>query len=312
MRTLISDNLRVAAEKLRGPIPRRILGKTGLSVTQLGLGGGCLPALEDKPDEALHAITRAIELGINYVDTAPEYGPCEERIGQILPPVRQHMIVATKTQDRTADGSMRLLEKSLKNLRTDYIDIWQIHHIDHQDEVKAIFAKDGAVKALQAAKEEGVVRHIGITGHYDPKPLLTAIKRFEFDTILMAVNAADVHKNSFQKELLPEAKKQNLGIIGMKIASLGKIFHAWGLNSMKDALDYVLSLPVSTALVGIDNEKHLHENVSLAKDFKQLTPKQMEDLEEKTKEYAHLANFFRKGNEEYNAWWKAYPQKKKS
>jgi len=294
-----------------GPIPKRLLGKTGVSVTQLGLGAGGVLGRDTETDIVLSVLADAIDLGINYIDTAPEYGPSEEYIGLVLPAVRNKIVLASKTQDRTRDGSMRLLEKSLKRLRTDYLDIWQIHHIDHSDEVKEIFATDGAIKALQEAKEQGMVRYVGITGHYDPKPLLSAIKRFDFDTILMAVNAADVHKQSFIKELLPEAKRQNLGIIGMKVCCLGRIFHSWGINSMKQALDYVLSLPVSTAIVGIDNHKQLHENVALAKEFKNLKPKEMDDLEDKTKNYHHLANFFRKGNEDYNPWWKAYPQKKK-
>jgi len=311
LRNLHTNKIRKLAADIMGPIPKRLLGKTGVSVTQLGLGAGGVLGRDTETDIALSVLADAIDLGINYIDTAPEYGPSEEYIGLVLPAVRNKIVLASKTQDRTRDGSMRLLEKSLKRLRTDYLDIWQIHHIDHSDEVKEIFATDGAIKALQEAKEQGMVRYVGITGHYDPKPLLSAIKRFDFDTILMAVNAADVHKQSFIKELLPEAKRQNLGIIGMKVCCLGRIFHSWGINSMKQALDYVLSLPVSTAIVGIDNHKQLHENVALAKEFKNLKPKEMDDLEDKTKNYHHLANFFRKGNEDYNPWWKAYPQKKK-
>lgn len=311
LRNLHTNKIRKLAADIMGPIPKRLLGKTGVSVTQLGLGAGGVLGRDTETDIVLSVLADAIDLGINYIDTAPEYGPSEEYIGLVLPAVRNKIVLASKTQDRTRDGSMRLLEKSLKRLRTDYLDIWQIHHIDHSDEVKEIFATDGAIKALQEAKEQGMVRYVGITGHYDPKPLLSAIKRFDFDTILMAVNAADVHKQSFIKELLPEAKRQNLGIIGMKVCCLGRIFHSWGINSMKQALDYVLSLPVSTAIVGIDNHKQLHENVALAKEFKNLKPKEMDDLEDKTKNYHHLANFFRKGNEDYNPWWKAYPQKKK-
>lgn len=312
MRYLLSDKLRQAAQIVAGPIPKRTLGKTGISVSMLGLGGGCLVSLKDKEDEAIDLIRTAISLGINYIDTAVEYGPSEERIGQALEDVdRSRLVLATKTQDRTRDGSMRLLEASLKKLRTDYVDVWQIHHIDHQDEVKKIFGEGGAVEALQEAKEDGRVRYIGVTGHYDPAPLLSTIKKAEFDTILMAVNAADVHKASFQKSLLPEAKKQGLGVIGMKIPAMGRIFHPSGLNSMKDALDYVWSLPVATSIVGMDNIRQLEEDVMFAKMYKKRTPSQMKELEDKTKEYAHLANFFRKGNEEYNPWWKPYGYKGK-
>lgn len=305
----ISDKLKESALRIAGGIPRRTLGKTGLSVTQLGLGGGCLISLKDKPDEAIDLIRTAVSLGINYIDTAPAYGPSEERVGEALVGMRGDLILATKTDDRTRDGSLRLLDKSLKKLRTDYVDIWQVHHIDHQDEVKQIFGKGGAIEALQEAKEDGRVRYIGVTGHYAPGPLLSAIRRFEFDTILMALNAADVHKASFQDKLLPEAVRQGLGIIGMKIPAMGRIFHAWGLNSMRDAMDYVLSLPVSTAIVGMDGVSQLKDDALFAMLHKKCTPSQMKELEGKTKQYAHLANFFRKGNEAFNPWWKPYGHK---
>ena len=311
MKKNISNHIRKLAASLQGPIPRRQLGKTGLSVTQLGLGGGCAVGSDKDFSLAINLIRAAIELGINYIDTANEYGPSEEHIGIAVEPARKDLVLASKTQDRTRDGSMRLLEESLTKLKTDYLDIWQIHHIDHQDEVKAIFAKDGAIRALEEAKEQGMVHNVGITGHYDPKPLLTSIKRYNFDTILLAMNAADVHKNSFIEGVLPEAVKQNLGIIGMKVTSLGRIFNSWNLNNMKDALDYVLSLPVATAIVGVDSMKQLYENVTLSKDHKPLSKKKMKELEDSTKKYAHLANFFRKGNEEYNPFWKPYGWKKK-
>lgn len=314
MRKSLVNTIKEIAIKMKGPIPKRILGKTGLRVTQLGLGGGSPIASDDpkKHEEILEFIRTAVDMGINYIDTAAAYGPSEEKIGEALDPeTRKSLIIATKTGDRTYDGCMRLLERSLKRLQTDYIDIWQLHHPEHEEEVEKISSSKGAMKALNEAKERGLVRYIGLTGHYDPKPLKTLINRFDFDTALITLNPADVHKHSFKEELLPLAVEKELGIIGMKITCLGRIFHPGKLNSMKEALYYTLSLPIATAIVGHNNLDQLYENILLAQNFEQLSASEMKELEDKTKSYAHLACFFRKGNEKYNPFWKAYPQEKK-
>ena len=170
-------------------------------------------------------------------------------------------------------------------------------------EVSEIFKPDGAMKALIEAHEQGIVRFLGVTGHYDPKPLVEAINRFDFDTILMALNAADVHRHSFKINLLPEAVKKQMGIIAMKVCSRGRIFEPTYLNNMKDALDYVLTLPISTAIIGHDNIKQLVENIKIAQEFKPLTEEQMKELESKTEKYAPLALYFRKDCEKFNLWW---------
>ncbi|MBD3260455.1 MAG: aldo/keto reductase [Candidatus Altiarchaeales archaeon] len=306
----ITHALRRIAAEMSGPIPKRQLGKTGLMVSQLGLGGGGGISLEDNEDQAQELIETALELGINYIDTAADYGPSEKRIGAVLGSSRADVVLATKTDDRTYKGAKKQLESSLRALKTDYIDIWQIHHIDHDEEVEQIFSKGGAMEAVEEAKRKGTVKFAGVTGHYDPRPLKKCLSLYDFDTILLAMNAADVHKNSFIKGVLPEAVKQDIGIVGMKVACLGRIFHSWLLNNMQDSLDYVLSLPVATAIIGVETQAQLYENVLCAKRFKPLTEDQMKELEDKTKSYAHLANFFRRGNEKYNPFWKAYPQKK--
>lgn len=299
-----SNYLRSIAIKIRGHIPERRLGKTGLKVPILSLGGESIIKIKDREAEAVELIQIAYNAGIRYFDTAPSYFPSEMRIGEALQGVRKNVIIATKTHDRTKIGSQRLLEKSLNSLKTDYIDIWQLHHVDHMDEIKTIFGPDGALSALRDAKEQGVVKYLGITGHYDPVPLLKAIKEFDFDTILMALNAADVHKHSFIIKLLPEAVKKNMGIIAMKTCSRGRIFDPLGINNMKDALDYVFSLPISTAIVGHDNIKQFIENMKIAQDFKPLNKIHMNELEEKTEPYNALALYFRKGYEKFNPWWK--------
>ncbi len=205
---------------------------------------------------------------------------------------------------------MKQLEESLKLLKTDYLDVWQIHHIDHQDEVKQVFAKDGAIQALQEAKEQGMVRNLGVTGHYDPAPLVSCLKQFEFDVVLMVTNAADVHKHSMILKVMPEAQKQKMGIVGMKVCSRGRLFDPKHIHSMGQALSYVLTLPISTVIIGHDGVQQLEQNVQTAKLCEPLSDADMKKLEEMTKEYAHLALFFRKGCEEYNPFWGAYGYKK--
>jgi aryl-alcohol dehydrogenase-like predicted oxidoreductase len=307
----LSNHLRIISAQTTGPIPKRPLGKTGLKVTILGMGGESALKIPNGEAEAIELLQTAYKLGINYFDTASSYDYSEERIGKALSGVRKKIIIATKAEERTRDGAWRELETSLNRLKTDYIDIWQVHHIDDSEEVRTLMGPDGAIEAFKEAREQGIVRYIGLTGHYDPSPLLEALKEFKYDTTLLSLNAADVHQKSFIKRVLPEVSKQNLGIVGMKICCRGRLFDPTHLNNMKDAMSYVLTLPVSCVIIGHDNVHQLIENVKIAQEFQPLTRNQMDDVEEKTESYAHLALFFRKGNEKFNPFWKSYSQKRK-
>jgi predicted aldo/keto reductase-like oxidoreductase len=225
---------------------------------------------------------------------------------------RDEVWLATKTHDRTYDGSMRLLEESLKNLQTDHLDTWQLHNVRLQEQVDQIFASDGAIKALEKAKSEGIVRCVGITGHYEPLVLLEAIKRYPFDTLLLALNAADVHYLSFKNYLLPEAQKRGIATIGMKVATRGRILSCWtpppleeqtdarsrtslkGTISIKEALSYNMSLPVSTTIIGVDSIEQLEENVKIASGFSPLSPEEMAQIEFKTLPIVRQALYFRR------------------
>jgi aryl-alcohol dehydrogenase-like predicted oxidoreductase len=308
-----SNSLRALSAQITGPIPRRPLGKTGLEMTILGMGGESAIKIANGETEAIELLQTAYKLGINYFDTASSYDHSEERIGKALSSVRKNIILASKAQERTRDGAWRELEQSLSWLKTDHLDIWQIHHIDDMEEVKAAMGPDGALTAMIEAKEQGLVHHIGITGHYDPSPILEALQHHPFDMTLLSLNAADIHHRSFIKKLLPEAAGQNIGVVGMKVCCRGRIFdpNPGHLNSMKEAMEYVLSLPVSGVIIGHDSIEQLVHNVKIAQEFNPLSRNQMDDIEEKTKSYANLALFFRRDYEEFNPFWKAYPQKKK-
>ena len=285
------------AESFTNPLtlPKRKLGKTGYKVGIFSLGGQATLEQPGKEKESVEIINRAIDLGVNYIDTAAAYGQgiSETYIGKVMKERRKEVFLATKTHDRSYDGSMKLLEKSLKQLQTDHIDLWQLHNVRTEEDLKKIFSENGAIKALEKVRSEGVVRFLGITGHYDPFVLKKAINEYNFDCILMALNAADRHNKSFIDNLLPFAVEKNLGIIGMKIPARGRIFNQNGITTMKQAMEYVLTLPVSTIIVGISNVKELEENIHIASNFKPLSKKEMRELEALTRSYYHEASWFK-------------------
>jgi predicted aldo/keto reductase-like oxidoreductase len=294
-------------------MPTRNLGRTGYRVGIFSLGGQAAIEQPDNEAIAVPIIEKALDLGVNYIDTSARYGGearwSEQYIGKVMKHRRNEAFLATKTHDRTRDGSLKLLEKSFKLLQTDHVDLWQIHHLSNKNEVEQIFAKGGAVEALVKARDEKMVRCIGVTGHADPDVLLEAIRRFDFDTILMAVNAADPHHMSFSKELLPTAVEKEMGIIGMKIPARGRILAGWtppppekqrgivatrsGVLSMSEAMRYTLSLPVSTVIVGVDSIAQLQENVKIACDFTPLSVSQMAAISGRTEEVKKQSLFFR-------------------
>lgn len=295
-------------------MPTRNLGRTGYRVGIFSLGG---QASIEKPNNeaiAVPIVEKALDLGVNYIDTSARYGGderwSERYVGQVMKHRRREAFLATKTHDRTRDGSLRLLEKSLRLLQTDHIDLWQIHNLSNMQQIDQIFATDGVVRALVRAREQKIVRFIGVTGHADPDVLLEAIRRFPFDTILMAVNAADPHHMSFSKQLLPTAVEKEMGIIGMKIPARGRILASWtppspdkqpaaaaplraGTLTMAEAMRYSLSLPLSTVIIGVDSIAQLEQNVEIARAFTPLSQAQMAALTEKTEPVKKQALFFR-------------------
>jgi hypothetical protein len=283
-------------------MPTRPLGQTGHQVCQFSLGGQGLLEIPGHTDEAVAIINRAIDLGVNYCDSAWWYGngTSETYYGEALKTRRKDIYLATKSGERTYDGAMRQLDESLKRLQTDHLDCWQMHNVRLQDDVDKIFAENGALKAFQKARDEKITRFIGITGHRDPFVLKKAVEQFPFDTILMALNAADKNlpgtgnEFSFIENILPVAVEKKMGIIGMKVPALGKIFKPGGLATMEQAMGYVLTLPVSTLVIGIKTIPELEENVRIATNFKPLTPEEMTKLETLTKPYYADATFFKR------------------
>lgn len=274
---------------------KRKLGKTGYSVSIFSLGGESAIERSSNLAEAEALINRALDLGVNYIDTAPAYGTggSESNIGRVMAYRRKEIFLATKTGDRTFDGTMRQVEKSLTRLKTDYIDLYQLHDIQTKADLDQAFSAAGALRALEQLKSDGVIRFLGITGHKYPDILLRGIKEYSFDCILMSLNAGDIHFRSFKEKLLPEAVKQQMGIIAMKVTAVRRIFQKKGITSMEEAFGYTLTHPVSTAIIGISTMAELEENVKIATEFKPFAEEELNHLENLTAGYAEEANFFK-------------------
>jgi len=292
-------NAASGAPATTAPMPARPLGRTGHQVALFSMGGQAL--LEQKGsrvrDKAVALINRALDLGVNYCDTAPLYGPSQDYFGEVMKTRRKETFLATKTDNRSRDGSLRLLEDSLRRLHTDRIDLWQIHHVGSMEDLDKAFAKGGAIEAIAKARDEKTVRFAGITGHFDPASLLEGIRRFDFDCILMALNAADRHHLPFQEQLLKTAADKKMGVIGMKVPARGRLLDRAGLK-MKDCVDYVWSLPVSTVIIGCDSVEQLEQNVSLAREFRPLDDDARFAIETRTKETALQCSWYKRDSVE--------------
>jgi len=279
------------------PMPERPLGKTGHNVRLFSLGGQATIEQPDTDAESEAIINRAIDLGVNYIDTAAAYGRgiSQRYIGTVMATRRNEVFLATKTHRRTYDESMQLLEQSLESLQTDHLDLWQLHNLTRMEQLDQVFADDGAIHALQEAREDGTVRFLGLTGHANPDVLMEFMRRFDFDTILLALNPADKFHRPFMDELLPEANRRQMGVIAMKIPARGRMFREGGLTSMAESLTWTMSQPISTVIVGCDNVEQLEENISVAARFQPLNSAQMAGIEAKVADYPLEASFFKQG-----------------
>ncbi len=308
---IVSDNL-LAGQYITGPsdkfgevLPYRILGNTGEKVTMLGLGGFHVGWTTEK--DAQEVVEKAMEGGIRFFDTAESYdnGGSETRYGKYLvPKYRDQVFIMTKSAARDAKTAKEHLEGSLKRMNCDVIDLWQIHSIRTPEDVDNRLEKE-VLEVFQKAKEEGKVRHIGFTGHQNPfahKQMLDSTKQNNpFTTVQMPVNVIDPHWHSFMQNVFQEAIDRNLGILAMKTLSDGRFFKEKvrlgdvqyttenplipNALSIKEALYYVWSLPVSVLITGAENKDLLTEKIDLARNFTKLTEKERIELVERVAEY---------------------------
>ena len=281
----------------KSDMPKRKLGKTGTYVSILSLGGQGSLETQGGKHNCVNIIQRAFELGITYADTSPIYGDglSEKYYGEALDGWREKIYLASKTDKRSKDGSLKELEKSLKRMKTDYLNLWQIHHLDTMDDVDKVTSKNGALEALIEMKEQKVVRHLGVTSHAHPSLLLEIFKRYDFDVVLCPINVGDRGMNpSFIDTVVKEANKRDMGIVGMKIFAQRYAFHPKAATTAWELITYALSQPISTIIVGIDSIAQLEENVAIAKNFRPMDADMMKKLENNSKPYTRRICFFRK------------------
>ncbi len=272
-------------------LPRRPFGKNGFDVPILAFGSGSRFVAYPTDEEAVKVLSRAIDLGMNYIDTAHSYGDgkSEERIGQVMATRRREVVLATKLDARKGDDARRQLELSLKRLRTDHLDIVHIHALASHDDLAAIGAKGGVLEALMGARDQKITRCVGITGHADPAAMKDALERHDFDCVQMALNLARTRMSfgkdgaeaipmadsSFEALALPVANRKNMGVIAMKLFGQERLI---GKATTRELIYYALSLPVSLASVGMPKPGMLEENVTLARDFRPLSEPEMRKL----------------------------------
>jgi uncharacterized protein len=253
-------------------IPTRPFGRSGDRVSILGLGGFHvgLPKTDRAATRLIHA---AIDAGVTFLDNAWDYndGLSERRVGQAIADRRDKVFVMTKAcvHGRGAKVAMRQLEESLRRLRTDYLDLWQIHEVVFDNEPAAYFARGGAIEALLRAKEQGKVRYVGFTGHKTPALHLEMLAHdFPWDACQLPLNCFDASFRSFEQHVLPELRRRGIAPIGMKSMGGDGRFVAAGVLSAKEALGYALSLPVATVVSGMETMDVLEQNVSVARGFR--------------------------------------------
>ena len=274
-------------------LPARTLGKTGHMAAIFGLGGEGVLRTTGYSKEAEEVIKKAVEAGVNYFDTAPAYQQSRDYLGACLWKLtkREHIFLASKTHERSYEGTIMLLEDSLKRLNTNYLDLLQLHELRSKEDIEEIFSGKGAIHALEDAKKQGRIKFAGITGHHDPEILIEAIKRYDFDTILLCANAGDAHYLPFISSVIPEARKKGMGVIAMKITAQG---YALPSITMKEAFDYTLSQDVDLAIIGCKTPQEVQENAEFAEKFSQLSKEELKKIEDKTKNTAAEMNFFKK------------------
>lgn len=273
-----------ALARSSGPdgIPRRTLGSTGIAVTALGLGCAPLGFGPLTVAEGARVVEACIDGGITYIDCASSYRNAEEKVGEVMKDRRKEVVLATKTLERTKEDTWDEINRSLERLQTDAVDLLQIHAVNSIADLDRVTADDGSLPAAIRAKEEGMCRHIGITGHTRPEVIAAALDRYPFETTLVPLSSTDALVNDFAPMIFPLAQDRGFGVIAMKVLAAGKM-----TDHPAESIRYSMSLPVSIAIVGMSSVDEVKRNIAAAKAFTPMTGDEMDALEQRT---AHAAN----------------------
>jgi len=270
------------------PIPKRKLGRTGVEVSILGLGGEGVLRTVGREQEADTLINTAIDLGINYMESARAYSGSEAYYGLALRERRQQVFLASKSHARDKKGAAAHLEETLRNMKTDYLDLWMIHDMRTEDDISRVFGAQGALEAFVEARGKGLVKYIGVTGHHDPVIIRKCLEAFDFDTVLVPVNPAEPFYKCFLDEVVPIASVKDTAIMGMKVYMKGLLQAPKRL-----LLSYALTQPITTAVVGCDNIEQLNENAEAASSFQPLKYKEIQKFGQMIEPYARQLLYYK-------------------
>lgn len=265
------------------PIARRKLGKLGFEASIYALGTAEVP----EHAAAVEALELALDGGVNYIDTAPSYQQTrsETAVGAVARERRKEFFLATKTLARDAEGALAEVRASLGRLQCEHVDLLQVHAVNDEEALKLVLRENGAVKGLERARADGLIRHIGITGHTRPEVLSKALDEYPFESVLVPVSAADRHVHDFAEELVPKALEKGLAVVGMKSLK-GVELHAGAVADAEPFIRYALSLPLSTLTIGFRRREDVERNLAIAARFAPLGPEERERLSESVREWA--------------------------
>ena len=280
----------IVREKSPGKLEKRALGRTGEKLSIIGFGG--IVVMDASPEQSSNRVAEAIDYGVNYFDVAPTYGDAEIKLGPALEPYRKNVFLACKTTERTKEGSQKELDQSLKRMRTDHFDLYQLHAVTTLEDVDTIFTKGGAMETFIEARKAGKIRFIGFSAH-SVEAAMALMDRFDFDTLLFPINFATWYAGNFGPQVLARAKEKEMGILALKAMARRpwpegaerNIPKAWyePLDEPDEAmmgLRFTLSHPI-TAAIPPGNEDLFRMALGLATRFKPLNPSEAEEIKKK-------------------------------
>ena len=257
------------------------LGNTGAHVLPVSLGGEGILRTTGRAKEAVPVILEALRLGVRYCDTAPAYQQSQDYYGEAFgiagQEARDLVFLASKTHERKRDRALRLLDDSLRRLRTDRLDLWQMHDLREMDELDVICGKDGALRAAAEARTDGRIRFVGLTGHHDPRVLVEAMRRFPFDSVLVAINPADPRYRPFIPTVVAEARRRGMGVVGMKVLGAGRLLRE---AQPAELIRYAAS-HADTVVVGCSTIEEVRENLAVNRGFVPMPEVEQRALEQR-------------------------------
>jgi aryl-alcohol dehydrogenase-like predicted oxidoreductase len=275
-------------------LPTRPLGRTGHNATLVGLGGEGVLRTFGQEQGAQAVIAAALEAGVNYFESARAYAGSEEYLGRGLKGHRERVFLTSKSHGRSYKEAMAHLSITLKNLDTDHLDLWQVHDVRTAEDLEALSAPEGALKAFREAREKGWTRFVGVTGHHDPEILLAALDLFPFDTVLLPVNPAEPQHRSFLP-VAAAARERGLGVIGMKVLLRGLILQLaeQPRELVAELVAYALSQPLSLVVIGADTPEQVNDLAAAAQNFVPMTPEEQRALIEAVEPFARQLMYYK-------------------